>query len=211
MTVFENIDNEIARQKTSRRKVAIAAGIAPSTFQSLMERKRGMSFEKLQKIAAALNVSIDSLDPVTVAKKEATSILISKASADKKNGKEWNVSNWFDERKQQIETTAKKYSIDAQVLDKVMPTAESLFSFPNSDDLEMCSDASASQTFKFLPNDWRKELAVQMELDILKKYLGDDYSDKVFYALLNLFPAFDDCTKELALRLETLAYDPTEK
>lgn len=56
MDVYESIDRELERQGKSRRKLALDAKIPPSTFQSMMERKRGMSIETLQKLADALHV-----------------------------------------------------------------------------------------------------------------------------------------------------------
>lgn len=56
MDIYENIDKELSKQGKSRRKLAIAAGIPPSTFQSMMERKRGLSVENLRKIAEVLNL-----------------------------------------------------------------------------------------------------------------------------------------------------------
>ena len=61
METYENIDNELEKRGMSRRKLAISIGIPPSTFQSMMERKRGMTLELLKKIADALGMSIYSL------------------------------------------------------------------------------------------------------------------------------------------------------
>lgn len=56
MDIYENIDKELSKQGKSRRKLAIEAGIPPSTFQSMMERRRGLSVENLRKIAEVLNL-----------------------------------------------------------------------------------------------------------------------------------------------------------
>ena len=61
MTVVERIDSIIQARKLSRRKLAIKAGIPPSSLQSAMERGRNISFEMIEKIAAALNVSTGDL------------------------------------------------------------------------------------------------------------------------------------------------------
>ena len=45
METYENIDKELAKRGLSRRKLASAVGIPPSTFQSMMERKRGITLE----------------------------------------------------------------------------------------------------------------------------------------------------------------------
>lgn len=61
METYENIDRELEKRGMSRRKLAISIGVPPSTFQSMMERKRGMTLELLKKIADALGMSIYSL------------------------------------------------------------------------------------------------------------------------------------------------------
>lgn len=61
METYETIDRELEKRGMSRRKLALAIGIPPSTFQSMMERKRGMTVELLKKIADALGMSFYSL------------------------------------------------------------------------------------------------------------------------------------------------------
>lgn len=61
MTVVERIDSIIQARKLSRRQLAIKAGIPPSSLQSAMERGRNISFEMIEKIAAALNISVGDL------------------------------------------------------------------------------------------------------------------------------------------------------
>ena len=61
METYESIDHELERRGMSRRKLAMTIGIPPSTFQSMMERKRGMTIELLKKIAVALGVDLYSL------------------------------------------------------------------------------------------------------------------------------------------------------
>ena len=56
MTTYDRIGESIKNQGLSRRRLAIKAGIPPSTFQSIMSRKSGMPVEMLQKIALALGV-----------------------------------------------------------------------------------------------------------------------------------------------------------
>lgn len=56
MTVVERIDSVIQARKLSRRQLAIKAGIPPSSLQSAMERGRNISFEMIEKIAAALEL-----------------------------------------------------------------------------------------------------------------------------------------------------------
>ena len=61
MTSAEKIDLIIKEKGLSRRKVAIMAGIPPSTLQSALERNRNIATEMLEKIAHALDVPFFSL------------------------------------------------------------------------------------------------------------------------------------------------------
>lgn len=56
MDIYNRIDDILAEKKLSRRKLAQQIGVAPSTFQSMMSRKRGMSFDVLMKIVTYLQV-----------------------------------------------------------------------------------------------------------------------------------------------------------
>lgn len=62
-TTSELIDAILKERGLSRRKLAIKAGIPPSSFQSAMERGENFSFKMLMKIAAALNVEWLELVP----------------------------------------------------------------------------------------------------------------------------------------------------
>lgn len=62
MTVCERIDEILNSRRISRRKLAIKAGIAPSSFQSAMARNRSLSFDMLIPIADVLGVSVEYLD-----------------------------------------------------------------------------------------------------------------------------------------------------
>ena len=75
METYENIDNELEKRGMSRRKLAISIGIPPSTFQSMMERKRGMTLELLKKIADALGMSIYSLADFDLASEAVTEVI----------------------------------------------------------------------------------------------------------------------------------------
>ena len=57
MDVYDRIDKILAEKSMSRRKLAQQIGIAPSTFQSMMARKRGMTFETFMKITEQLKIS----------------------------------------------------------------------------------------------------------------------------------------------------------
>ena len=61
MDIYDRIDETLKDQKMSRRQLAIKAGIPPSTFQSMMARKKNMPVEVLDRIARALGVSEDVL------------------------------------------------------------------------------------------------------------------------------------------------------
>lgn len=72
METYENIDKELAKRGLSRRKLASAVGIPPSTFQSMMERKRGITLELLKRISDFLGVSIYSLAGFDLASEAVT-------------------------------------------------------------------------------------------------------------------------------------------
>ena len=72
METYENIDRELEKRGMSRRKLAISLGVPPSTFQSMMERKRGITLELLKKIADALGMSIYSLADFDLASEAVT-------------------------------------------------------------------------------------------------------------------------------------------
>ena len=57
MDVYDRIDAILAERHLSRRKFAQQIDLAPSTFQSMMSRKRGLTFDLLMKISEELQVS----------------------------------------------------------------------------------------------------------------------------------------------------------
>ena len=61
MDVYDRIDERLKEQHMSRRKLAMQIGVPPSTFQSMMERKKGLTFDMLGEIVEALNTSLYSL------------------------------------------------------------------------------------------------------------------------------------------------------
>lgn len=61
MDIYDRIDDMIQNQSLSRRKLALKAGIPPSTFQSMMARKKNMPVEVLDRITRALGTSEDVL------------------------------------------------------------------------------------------------------------------------------------------------------
>lgn len=63
MTTSERISAILKERGISRRKLAIEAGIPPSSFQSAMERGENFSIKMLMKIAVVLNVDWLELVP----------------------------------------------------------------------------------------------------------------------------------------------------
>lgn len=61
MTTAERIDSLLKARNMSHRQLAIFADIPPSTLQSALERNRSFSFEMLQRIAKALDVTINDI------------------------------------------------------------------------------------------------------------------------------------------------------
>ena len=57
--VCGEIDKILSERKMSRRKLALKAGIPPSTLQSALARKNTLSIEMMQKIADALEIPIN--------------------------------------------------------------------------------------------------------------------------------------------------------
>ena len=58
MDVYEKIDSILEKKNISRRKLAILAGIPPTTLQSAFSRKTtNLSLESIEKIAKVLEVS----------------------------------------------------------------------------------------------------------------------------------------------------------
>ena len=61
MTVCERIDEILKVKKMSRRQLAIEVGIAPSSFQSAMQRNTTLSLDMLFPIADYLKISVEYL------------------------------------------------------------------------------------------------------------------------------------------------------
>lgn len=62
--------------------------------------------------------------------------------------------------------------------------------------------------FQTIPVDWRKDLAVQCQLEILKARYGKDYSLAVFKNLLQLYQDNGDDIADLIAQLQLLALNP---
>jgi transcriptional regulator with XRE-family HTH domain len=66
MNLYDRIDNIIKERNTSRRQLAIKAGIPIGTLQSALTRKRNITVEQVQRIATALDMDIGTLMRVEV-------------------------------------------------------------------------------------------------------------------------------------------------
>lgn len=62
--------------------------------------------------------------------------------------------------------------------------------------------------FQTIPVDWRKDLAVQCQLEILRARYGKDYSLAVFKNLLQLYQDNGDDIADLIAQLQLLALNP---
>ena len=61
MTICERIDSILKEKGISRRKLAIKAGISPSSFQTAMQRNTSLSLDMILPIADVLGVSVGYL------------------------------------------------------------------------------------------------------------------------------------------------------
>ena len=57
MNIYDKIDIILCERKMSRRSLAVLCDIKPSTFQTMMERRSGMTIETAQVIKDRLNLS----------------------------------------------------------------------------------------------------------------------------------------------------------
>lgn len=62
MTVCEMIDAILKEKNMSRRQLAIAAGIPPSSLQSALSRNNGLSLDMLLPISDVLDIDVPELD-----------------------------------------------------------------------------------------------------------------------------------------------------
>ncbi len=58
MSLYKRIDDVLKERGMSRRQFAIASGIPPSTLQSALTRGKNIPTEMVQRIAAALEVTV---------------------------------------------------------------------------------------------------------------------------------------------------------
>ena len=61
MDVFDRIDAWLAANRVSRRKLAISAGLPPSSLQSALTRRGKLSHDMLAALSHAMGVSLDYL------------------------------------------------------------------------------------------------------------------------------------------------------
>lgn len=64
MDAYSKIDEILQERKMSRRQLAAAANIPPTTLQSALSRKKNMTMDMLQKIADTLEVPLSRLTGV---------------------------------------------------------------------------------------------------------------------------------------------------
>ena len=60
-SIYESIDKKLQKTGISKRQLAIAAGIPPSTLQSALSRRKGMPIETAIKVAVVLEISADEV------------------------------------------------------------------------------------------------------------------------------------------------------
>lgn len=82
VTTCERIDSLLKSHNISRRKLAIEAGISPSSFQSAMERNSGLSFDMLFRISVSWNIPLGSLIGEDMMNDKDTRLLLSAAGID---------------------------------------------------------------------------------------------------------------------------------
>lgn len=61
MTIFDRIDIWLTANKVSRRQLAIAAGLPPTSLQSVLTRRKTLSHDMLDALSSAMGVSADYL------------------------------------------------------------------------------------------------------------------------------------------------------
>lgn len=61
LNIFDRIDAWLAENNVSRRKLAIMAGLPPSSLQSALTRRKKLSYDTLDALSRAMGVTADSL------------------------------------------------------------------------------------------------------------------------------------------------------
>lgn len=220
---------EIAKKRgIPLKELSRRADIPYTTLYNAVKRDSKIDIETARKIAAALGISVLELDPAAGERSElkAFNELISLVAEDEVNGN-YHFSDSSDLnfirtqlRDKWIPSVSAKYNVSPELL-------RAMVSYSGKDELsdEWSKDAiwlkstdkeRARSAFQQLSNDWRKETAINWQIEILKNRFKQNYNNAVFEALMQLYQDNDAFTKELADRLEGLVYNlpskaPTEK
>jgi lambda repressor-like predicted transcriptional regulator len=220
---------EIAKKRgIPLKELSRRADIPYTTLYNAVKRDSKIDIETARKIAAALGISVLELDPDACERSElkAFNELISLVAEDEVNGN-YHFSDSSDLnfirtqlRDKWIPSVSAKYNVSPELL-------RAMVSYSCKDELsdEWSKDAiwpestdkeRARSAFRQLSNDWRKETAINWQIEILKNRFKQNYNNAVFEALMQLYQDNDAFTKELADRLEGLVYNlppkaPAEK
>lgn len=220
---------EIAKKRgIPLKELSRRADIPYTTLYNAVKRDSKIDIETARKIAAALGISVLELDPDAGERSElkAFNELISLVAEDEVKGN-YQFSDSSDLnfirtqlRDKWIPSVSTKYNVSPELL-------RAMVSYSGKDELsdEWSKDAiwlestdkeRARRAFQQLSNDWRKETAINWQIEILKNRFKQNYNNAVFEALMQLYQDNDAFTKELADRLEGLVYNlppnpPTEK
>lgn len=220
---------EIAKKRgIPLKELSRRADIPYTTLYNAVKRDSKIDIETARKIAAALGISVLELDPDAGERSElkAFNELISLVAEDEVKGN-YQFSDSSDLnfirtqlRDKWIPSVSAKYNVSPELL-------RAMVSYSGKDELsdEWSKDAiwlestdkeRARRAFQQLSNDWRKETAINWQIEILKNRFKQNYNNAVFEALMQLYQDNDAFTKELADRLEGLVYNlppnpPTEK
>ena len=228
MGVATKIGEIAKKRKIPLKELSRRADIPYTTLYNAVKRDSKIDIETARKIAAALGISVLELDPAAGERNElkAFNELISLVAEDEVNGN-YHFSDSRDLnfirtqlRDKWIPSVSAKYNVSPELL-------RAMVSYSGKDELsdEWSKDAiwlestdkeRARSAFQQLSNDWRKETAINWQIEILKNRFKQNYNNAVFEALMQLYQDNDAFTKELADRLEGLVYSlpskaPTEK
>lgn len=211
---------EIAKKRgIPLKELSRRADIPYTTLYNAVKRDSKIDIETARKIAAALGISVLELDPDACERSElkAFNELISLVAEDEVNGN-YHFSDSSDLnfirtqlRDKWIPSVSAKYNVSPELL-------RAMVSYSGKDELsdEWSKDAiwlestdkeRARSAFRQLSNDWRKETAINWQIEILKNRFKQNYNNAVFEALMQLYQDNDAFTKELADRLEGLVYN----
>ncbi len=221
---------EIAKEKgIALKELSRRTGIPYTTLYNAVKRDSKIDIETVRKIAAALGTSVLELDPNACENVEikAAGELINLIATDEVTGNFQSTNGVQDKklieqqlREKWIPVVASKYNISPDLLRAWFPYSED-YSVPKGWDddaiwIETPAKQKARWAFQKIPDDWRKDTAINWQIEILKNRFKQNYNNAMFEALMQLYQDDDEYTKELAERLEGLVYnlpstDPDKK